>query len=312
MRGAASVIICTHNRGRQLTLTLRAILAQDMPPDQYEVVIVDNASTDETPAVVGAFQSETHGHAVRSVFEPELGLSAARNAGIRHAHGDILAFTDDDAEPDPGWLPAVVEAYDDPGVWAAGGPVALIPNGEWPAWLSPRLRPYLAEWNRGADPVGLYYDDYPRGVNMSIRRQAFRVVGEFSTLLGRKGTRLLSYEEVEFFSRIERAGGIIRYAPLARVSHEVATERLSQRWFVRRLYWQGRSVALYDRLHPYPTIIRRRIKDLVGAWRAPTDSEPPTQVRAYRRCHLAMLYGYVLGLADARWQIPRARPLHRC
>jgi GT2 family glycosyltransferase len=295
-----TAVVCTHNRGPLLATCLRSLAQQELASGAHEILVVDNASTDETPRVIDAVRAELGTDRLRSVREPELGLSAARNAAIREATGEVLAFVDDDAEPAPGWLEALARALESPEVWAAGGPVELEPTGAWPSWLSPRLRPYLAEWDRGTEPATLRYDDYPRGVNLAFRRETFEMIGGFSTRLGRKGGALLSYEEVELCYRVEQAGGLVQYAPGARVRHAVATERLSPRWFRRRLSWQGRSLARFDAMHRRrPALLRARLSALVASWRAPAGADSPAQVAVYRRCHGAMLRGYLVALPAA-------------
>ena len=302
-----TAVVCTHNRGPLLAACLRSLARQELAAGTHEILVVDTASTDDTPRVIDAMQAELGADRLRSVREPELGLSAARNAAVREAAGDILAFVDDDAEPAPGWLDALAGALASPAVWAAGGPVELAPTSAWPSWLSPRLRPYLAEWDRGGEPITLRYDDYPRGVNLAFRRETFEVVGGFSTRLGRKGKALLSYEEVELCYRVERAGGLVHYAPGARVRHAVATERLSPRWFRRRLSWQGRSLARFDAMHRRrPALLRARLASLLAAWRAPAGGDTPAQVSIYRRCHGAMLRGYLVALPAALTRPPAA------
>jgi GT2 family glycosyltransferase len=244
----ASVVVCTHNRGRLLSDGIPQFLAQQLPAGEYEILLVDNASTDDTRQRVGDLIQRYPGR-VRYVREGRLGLSSARNAGIRHANGRIIAFIDDDAVPAQGWLAALVSAFDDPMVACAGGPVIPVLQGEWPAWFSPKLRTYISIFDKGSEPVPLTYNEYPRGVNIAFRETVFRMVGLFSPSFGRKGRSLMSYEEIEICYRIERAGWTILYVPNASVRHTVHADRLSQDWFLRRFYWQGKSEAYFDLIH---------------------------------------------------------------
>ncbi len=245
---SASVVICTRNRSRQLLEACQAVARIDYPEDLWEVLIVDNSSTDDTLEVAHGFAAE-HSDLVRVVVEKELGLSAARNAGIRHTQGDIVAFIDDDAIPEAGWLKALAEALQLPSAMAAGGPVDPIFAGDLPAWLDERYLPYMTVWDLGAERQELKYNEYPRGANVAFRRDALRRYGNFSTHLGRKGKSLLSCEEIELCLRLERGGGKIFYVPGARVGHHVNAERISEDWMLDRFGAQGRSEAIVDWQH---------------------------------------------------------------
>ena len=102
---AASVILCTHNRGPLIETTIQSVLEQDFPAAGFEILVVDNASNDATPALLRAIAAR-HAGRIRIVREPRLGLSRARNLGIRESRGEVIAFTDDDARVTPRWLPA--------------------------------------------------------------------------------------------------------------------------------------------------------------------------------------------------------------
>ncbi|NJL28333.1 MAG: glycosyltransferase family 2 protein, partial [Thermoanaerobaculia bacterium] len=115
----ASVLICTHNRARDLALCCAALGGLDAPPESWEVVVVDNASTDDTPEVAEAWAARLEGRLRGVEGTGALGLSAARNRAIAEARGEILAFLDDDALPEPGWLSALVSVLERPGAMAA-------------------------------------------------------------------------------------------------------------------------------------------------------------------------------------------------
>src|SRR5262249_57858235 len=122
--GAAWVVVCTHNRADSLPATLASLRGLDATPEGFEVIVVDNASTDGTPAVVAAARREWPGppDTLRLVHEPRLGLNHARNRGIAEARGAVVAFLDDDAVVVPGSLGELTRAYrSDPALWCAGG-----------------------------------------------------------------------------------------------------------------------------------------------------------------------------------------------
>jgi glycosyltransferase involved in cell wall biosynthesis len=301
-----SVVVCTRNRSRSLVETLGAALALAARAP-WELVVVDNASTDDTLEVARAVERR-HPERVRVAVEPVLGLSAARNLGVRLARGAIVAFLDDDALPAPGWLAAYAEALAEPDVLSAGGPVEPVYRGELPGWLGERFLTYLSVWDRGPEPCDLRYIELPRGANVAYRREAFVRVGEFDRRLGRSGRSLRSCEEIELGLRIERCGFRTRYAPGARVRHAVEAARLTPAWMIRRFAAQGFSEAIIDWKHFGAPGLRdgtRRRREAVA--RARREGEPGSlwlrcqrvDARAYRRGALYAL------LAVGRWHPPR-------
>ena len=244
----ATVVVCTCNRSRMLVEACESALAVDFPADRWELVIVDNRSTDDTLQVAHDIGARHPGR-VRVIEELEVGLSAARNAGIAVARGEIVAFLDDDAYPEPSWLAALDRTFADPAVQAAGGPVTPRYAGSLPDWLTGPYLPYLTVWHPGPEPLALHYNEYPRGANVAFRREAFERFGGFSTHLGRKGKTLLSGEETEICLRIERDGGEIRYVPDAGVDHRVHAERITRDWMLARFGAQGRTEAIIDWMH---------------------------------------------------------------
>ncbi len=302
----ATVVICTRNRAGLLAETVEAALAIEYPADRWELLIVDNASSDSTLGLARALRAGRAQH-VRALVEPEVGLSAARNAGVRHGRGRIVAFLDDDASPEPRWLAALVEALEAERAQAAGGPVEALFDGPYPPWFSACFLPYLAVWNLGPHPTDLRYNEYPRGVNMAFRREAFERFGFFSRHLGRKLGSLLSCEEIEICLRIERAGGRILYVPGARVRHRVAPARLTPGWLAARFAAQGRSEAIIDWRHA-------GLRGLaIGLRRAARNAlRPEGRLSAadgvLRRCRRSALRGYLGGLLTAPLSVPRYRP----
>jgi glycosyltransferase involved in cell wall biosynthesis len=242
-----SVIVCTRNRSQLLEGALEAILAVNDPGFPWELLIIDNSSTDDTLEVAQRVAA-LHPH-IRVEIEGELGLSAARNAGIRLAQGDYLVFVDDDAFPEPGWLQDLVEALQEEGVMASGGPVDPLFEGQLPTWFGASYLPYITVWDLGPKRVELAYNEYPRGANMAFRREVFERFGGFSHHLGRRGRSLLSCEETELCLRIERGGGKVIYTPGARVKHRVNADRITEEWLLNRFGAQGRSEAIVDWQH---------------------------------------------------------------
>lgn len=243
-----SIIICTHNRASDLQKTLPKLAELDYAADEFEVIVVDNASIDNTPEVVNRAQDTITN--LRSAREERVGLSHARNKGIAVARGEFIAFIDDDAWPDKDWLKKLEEVFEDPGVACAGGMVK--PSWQklrgWPQWLHERHIGFFTviEYR---DYRELHYPDYPAGTNVAFRRKIFNELGSFNTSLGRAGDCLLSGEETDLCLRLEQAGYTIKYTPDAVVHHNIHEDRLNKDWLIQRSHWQGASIAVIENEH---------------------------------------------------------------
>lgn len=262
-----SVVVCTLNRRGPLEKTLESLAKQQFARSAFEVVVVDNGSTDGTQALL-EHRSQTDSN-LRYVDEARKGLSVARNEGVTHARGEVIAFIDDDALASSSWLESVWCAFArEPDAWAVGGPVELVWPSSRPAWLPASLEEYFSRLDLGTLPRWFDSGRFPFGTNMAVRRTAFERVGGFSPLLGRVGSNLLSHEEREFFIRIRRLGGRMFYEPKAVVHHVVADERLKRSWILKRAYAGGKSKAVADALQdsrPRSYWVRAALKFLLAA-----------------------------------------------
>jgi glycosyltransferase involved in cell wall biosynthesis len=235
-----AAIICTHNRDKYLGAAIDSLLAQEF--EDFEILVVDNASTDSTQAVVESRLSHPR---LKYIYEPVLGLSVARNRGAQETTAPLLAYLDDDAVASRQWLGVLVDAYaNNEKLAIAGGKVTLIwPEGVTPPnWISLDLAGALGLYDLGDSIV--YIDSpnlTPRGLNYSLRRIFLEQVGGFDTNLGRVGKNLLSNEELYMTELALNKGWQVAYLPEALVAHNVAPERLQPSWFRRRSWWQGVS-----------------------------------------------------------------------
>lgn len=242
-----SAIICTHNRDAYLGAAIDSLLAQSFTRE-FEVIVVDNASTDRTREVV---ESRSH-PCLRYIHEPITGLSVARNTGAKFAQSHILAYLDDDAVASPAWLQVLWDAYEQNEKLAiAGGKVTLL----WasgitsPIWLSHGLAGNLGAYDLGDKVVWIDRPGLtPRGLNYSVRRTFLEQVGGFDLQLGRVGKSLLSNEELRMTELALEQGWQVAYLPEALVAHHVAPERLSRAWFLSRGWWQGISECYREQL----------------------------------------------------------------
>jgi len=306
-----TVVICTHNRADLIEQSVDAALGE-IRVGRDQVVVVDNASTDATPDVLADLLRRTGG-AFRVVRESQLGLSMARNRGLAEAHGEIVAYLDDDAVPRPGWLAALEQPYRDPAVVAVGGRIYLRFLSEPPAWLSRELHSALSGFDLGSAPRPVRYGEanYPFGANISFRTAAARAAGGFSATVGPLGRHQLVHDETDLCYRLEHAGGVVWYAPDAMVDHHVLRERLTPHWMLRRHWSGGLSAAVF--------ILRNR--GLLRAfWRLwwlyrgaltalPYDTrEPIDPDRFAHECRRREALGYMTGLIRA---LPRLAEIRR-
>lgn len=243
----ASVIICTYNRHELLKSSITSIFSQSFPHEQFEIVVVDNNSSDFTRQTIEALSASAPVR-LRYIFEAQQGLSFARNRGIQEAAGDVIVFCDDDIEADENWLTGIVAVFDDPCVAAAGGAIKPVWLSARPPWLPDTMLDYLAvsDFPKAAKTGEFETPDMPFGANIAFRKDVFDQVGVFPTHLGRIGNRLLSNEETEICLRVLAKGYRIRFAHNAVVGHKIDPQRLTKKWFYRRHYWQGRSDLLLD------------------------------------------------------------------
>jgi glycosyltransferase involved in cell wall biosynthesis len=243
-----SAIICTHNRDTYLGAAIDSLLAQEFA-DGFEVVVVDNNSSDRTSEVVKQRLSDPR---LKYVFEPVLGLSVARNTGAKESRGEIIAYLDDDAVACDRWLQILYSAYENNSTLAiAGGKVTLLwPQGiQQPRWLSPGLAANLGAYDLGDSIVYIEQPGLtPRGLNYSIRRSFLNEIGGFDPHLGRVGKNLLSNEELQMTELALQRGWQVAYLPDALVAHNVAPERLNRSWFLNRGWWQGISECYREQL----------------------------------------------------------------
>ncbi len=240
-----SVVVCTYNRCASVAETIAALSRQVVRTDtRWELIVVDNNSTDRTRETVGQLASEPGSPEIRYAFEAQQGLSHARNHGIALARGELILFTDDDVIPEPDWVQTVADAMRDCGCDACGGYIAPIWEAEPPAWLTERFYGFLA---LKPDPNGPRIlsaeEELPFGANMAFRREVFERVGLFDPGLGRMGNVLAGGEESDLFRRILGSGGSVMYFPQARVHHKVEAFRTRKRYFRRWRFQGSRNLA---------------------------------------------------------------------
>ena len=237
-----SVVICTYNRSAMLVRTLKSFFEQkELENAPFELIVVDNNSTDDTRRVVEGFGPRP---SLRYTFEPRQGLSAARNRGIQESRGRFVAFLDDDVIVDAHWLTNLRRAFAETNAAVVGGRSYLAFDTPPPDWLGPEFRTLLSEADLGSARIDVPDGKGLFGLNLSFEKSALVGAGGFDEQLGRTGTALLGGEETAVMRRIAAAGGRIVYAPGVVVGHIIDGPRLRWDYFERLAVGMGRSLAL--------------------------------------------------------------------
>ena len=287
-----SVLICTRDRAKSLDATLDRFFRQRFAAGcDFELIVVDNGSRDETEAVVRRYAARQPGR-VSYLREPRRGLSRARNRAVAASCGEVLVFTDDDVLVSENWLEEIEREFAaDPGMAVLCGRVLL-------ARETLQQVSYLAGEERreyvfpGDGCVGM-------GANMAMRRELIREVGLFDVRLG-AGRFFAGADEVDLFYRALRAGYRLVYAPNVLVHHDHDRVALAQA--CRLEYGYGKGAAAYIVKHAMQGDRHAMrmgywlLRTLRRRWRR-REGEPADEFRRRR----AQLRGTVLGLLSAPW-----------
>lgn len=254
--------VCTCNRGPAIQQTLRAIADIRGPARIAELLVIDNASTDDTPRVIDDFIAHaSHSHPaliIRRVVEPRQSLAQARRRLIDEAAGDFVAFLDDDVLPDPAWAQSVLDIMDrQPNCGVVGGRVRLkFESG--PTRIALRYSSFLARQDLGN--AELLVDDPTRslvGAAMCLRKQAVIATGwlESQAMPDRQGAALTSGGDNELCIRLRRAGYEVRYTPSAVVDHLIPQRLQTVPYLAKLAASIGNSIPMIKLLaHPNPTL----------------------------------------------------------
>lgn len=239
-----SVILCTYNRERYIYPVLQSIADGLLPQSEYEIVLVNNNSSDGTEEVCRRFAADHPDIRFRYCMEPQQGLSHARNRGIREAEGEVLVYVDDDALVNNEYLSTYAGFFaSHPDAVAAGGPILPQYDGcEEPAWMSHYTRQLVT----GKLYLGDHEREFPRGAfpgggNAAYRKSVFDEVGLFNPELGRKGNSLIGAEEKDLFDKMTSRGIKFYYLPTAILYHLIPPKKLTQDYFDRLTYSIGVS-----------------------------------------------------------------------
>jgi glucosyl-dolichyl phosphate glucuronosyltransferase len=245
---AIDIVICTYNRASCLDAVLTTLALQTCNDGtRWRVLVVDNASTDSTAEVVAAHRAKETLPELRYVFEPTLGLTAARLRGARETAAPWIAFVDDDNFLEPGWLDAIMRAIGRRGdVGGIGGTVVLDWEVRPPAYLKEFGFCFAAQDHGAADCVV----ESLAGAGMVLSRRALRHSGWLDQPLvaDRVGAKLTSGGDVEMAQRVRGAGYDLWFVPDAVLRHRIPASRMTRRYLFRINRELGASSAVISLL----------------------------------------------------------------
>jgi glycosyltransferase involved in cell wall biosynthesis len=299
------VLICTYNRARSLHETLRAVQSLQVKDGrQREVIVVGNNSADDRKNVVMDAMAEWP--LLHYAFEPNQGLSHARNRGIGCAQGAVLLFTDDDVLPEPDWLETTLSGLDKYEAEACGGFIAPVWETPPPSRLTERFYGFLSiRTDRTDDYFISDTAQAPFGANMAFRRSVFDRVGVFDVRRGRQGKVLAGGEDIELFERVLAAGIKAVFIGCSRVHHKVEAYRCTKRYLRRWRFQSSRNLAITKGmpgnrrlfnipLYLFPQMGRAVLRAITGHLSSPPDE---AFFREMLVCHFL---GTMRGLIAAR------------
>jgi glycosyltransferase involved in cell wall biosynthesis len=290
-----SVAICTYNRSKILPLVLESLCAQDADPKLFEVLVIDNASKDNTHEVVQSFQGG--GTDIQYYYESNQGLSYARNRALHETRLPIIAYLDDDVVVEPQWVTALLETYDTlvPEPVAVGGKILLRWQHAQPTWMHESLFHFLGHADYGEQ---VRVVQHIRGGNMSFQTEVLRQYGSFNVKLGRRGDLQLTAEESDLQLRLRQDGYELYYQPRALVWHLIDETRLTPAYLVRRSFADGQSDAMRSVLYRWPSrynmfkLMARQVVRFFQMLKWSNLNLLSGAERYLMRCRLAGLLGY--------------------
>jgi len=238
-----SVIICSYNRRDYIIQAIDSLYHQTLPRTRYEVIVVDNNSTDDTESLCRTYIAAHADYNIRYMNETRQGASFARNTGAAVARSPLLAFMDDDAVAEKDFLERIVLFFDThPDATGMGGRIIPAYEPAEPKWMSHYVSSLVGNFEYSKTVTLFRPGKYPLESNMIVRKEAFDAVGGFNTLLpGVKGTLRIGGEGKDFFYRLQDRGSKIYYDPSVIVHHTVEVKKLTPEYMYRVASGIGRG-----------------------------------------------------------------------
>lgn len=230
-----SIVICTYNRCESLKDTLGSLLQQELNGSfDYEIIIVDNNSTDQTKNSVDTF-APYFNNRLRYTFETNQGIPYARNKGVLESKGNIIAFTDDDCTVGKKWMNTISEIMINERIKCATGKIIPIWINSPPHWFSGNIKTALPHIDEGE---AIRHVNNVTGANMIFKKDIFEKVGLFDTSYATADDTIFSLKINKIYP--------IWYYPYLVVFHKIENERITKKYF-EKWYWRsGKSIAIIE------------------------------------------------------------------
>lgn len=222
--------------------TLEDLAEQNTKPEQFEILVINNNSTDGTEPVCEIFTKTHPEHIFSYVKEEKQGLSYARNRAVREAQSTVLLYIDDDVKLPRHYVYTAIEyAENRPSTMCAGGKIQVSFDEGNPDWIPNELMPMFGLHDLGEYDKLYPSSNFPRGGNMMIRKSIFDAFGYFDPHLGRKGHELLGSEEKHFFESLRKNGVELHYWANLELTHRIGEKRLEKSYLKNQSVGIGRS-----------------------------------------------------------------------
>ncbi len=267
-RLSISILIPTYNRAVMLKKTLQSISRIDsLTSHDAEVIVVDNNSPDNTLKTVQQL-AKAYPVPLRCVRETTQGLNFGRNRGAKEAHGEHLAYLDDDIQVEATWLNSYCEAVNEFDADCVVGPVTPSFMKPPPSYLTERVIASLSSlYSRHGDEVFLIPAESSHqvpGCNFAVRREAIETLKGFHPKLDRSGTAMLAGGDTEFGLRLRKSGKRVVYHPGCGIQHIIPPAKFDQTYLRRRWSGLGATERILHTMHPWFACDRPRRNHLRG------------------------------------------------
>lgn len=260
-----SVVICTYNRAAYIQDAMDSLYQQTIAKDKYEIIIVNNNSSDNTTEVCESWiAAHTDAH-FAFYNEGKQGASYARNSGAALANGKLLCFMDDDAIAEPDYLERIIRFFEEH-LDAGGLGGRIIPKyiPEEPKWMSYYVSSIVGNFDYSPTVTVFSPNKYPLESNMIIRKIDFEAVNGFNVdLPGVVGTLRIGGEGKDFFFKLKALGRVIYYDPAIRVQHVVETSKLTKEYMYRVASGMGRGERVRTRKISTTTYLKKILEYLI-------------------------------------------------
>lgn len=292
-----SIVVCTYNRCQMLKACLDSLVNQTIPYTDYEIIVVDNNSNDDTQEAVRKYYSNVKD--IRIINEETQGLSHARNRGWREAQGRYIAFIDDDAKADKNWAKRIILSFQEvkPSPDVVGGKIIPFFNGQLPSWFPVDIEVLsLGDQKRFLTAAEGQYGFF--GSNMTFKKEILQGHRGFSAEYGMRGQLVGVAEETEFFRRLSKESPRLWYDPDIIVEHLVSENSLNFKSMFKRNYINGKALAKIENSRMMSLDFLRRVLGLFLFFFVSLDKKVRVlSIRGYLYIRLkiiAELLGYIL------------------